>query len=131
MRVRVTIETPRGTFVKRDGDRVEYVSPVPCPWNYGFVPGTSADDGDPQDALVLGPRLRRGETVEADVRGVVRFVDAGRADDKLVCGGAALTPRDLVRLRAFFRAYAVARRLLNALRGRHGATRCVRVDDAA
>jgi len=130
-KVRVTVETPRWTFVKYDGARVEYVSPVPCPWNYGFVAGTTADDGDPQDALILGRRVRRGESVDVEVRGVVRFVDDGRVDDKLVCGDRPLTARDRAALRAFFATYALARRALNVVAGKPGATRFIGLVDPA
>jgi inorganic pyrophosphatase len=130
-KVRVTVETPRWTFVKYDGERVEYVSPVPCPWNYGYVAGTTADDGDPQDALVLGRRIRRGETTDVDVRGVVRFLDDGRVDDKLVCGDRPLTSRDRAAMRAFFSAYVIARRVLNVVRRRRGATRFGGIVDVA
>ena len=123
-RVRVLVEVPRFGFVKREaGEGVEFVSPVPCPFNYGCVPGELAPDGDPPDAIVLGPRLRVGETVEVEVRGVVRFLDAGKVDDKLVCGPRPLRPRDLRTLATFFRLYAVARGLMNQARGIAGETR--------
>jgi len=131
--VPVTVETPKWTFVKYDGARVEYVSPVPCPWNYGYVRDTLADDGDPRDALVLGARLPRGACVDVEVRGVLRFEDGGRTDDKLVCGSAPLTRRDETALRAFFTVYAFARRLLNLIVGKKGRTRFLGLDvgDAA
>lgn len=121
--VRVLVEVPRFGFVKREaGVGVDYVSPVPSPFNYGCIPGTRAPDGDPEDALVLGPRLPAGAEVEVPVRGVVRFVDAGEPDDKLVCGADPVGPGDRVALIAFFTAYARARALLNRARGRRGRT---------
>lgn len=110
-RVEVVVEVPRGGLVKRRQDgRVAFVSPLPCPFNYGSVPGSEAADGDPLDALILGPALPVGSRHLVDVHGVVRFVDADRVDDKLVCG-----PRpdlgDLRRIRGFFRAYALVKRL--------------------
>ena len=71
-RVLVRIEVPRLGLVKRDAHRIEYISPVPCPFNYGSVPDTLAPDGDPFDAVVLGPRLATGTLVEVPVTGVVR-----------------------------------------------------------
>jgi inorganic pyrophosphatase len=121
-RVRVCIEVPRGGFVKREGARVEYVSPLPSPFNYGCVPDTPAPDGDPLDAVVLGPRLGLGATVDVPVHAVVRFLDDGAVDDKLVCGGPP-SPADLRRVARFFRVYAVARRWMNRARGRWGETR--------
>ena len=122
VRVRVRVEVPRFGFLKRDGARVEYVSPVPCPFNYGSVPGTLAPDGDPLDAVVLGPRLPFGAEVDADVYAVVRFLDDGAVDDKLVCGRAP-TRAELGGVGAFFRVYAVVRRWMNRAKGRRGETR--------
>lgn len=111
------------SFLKRGAEGVEFVSPVPCPFNYGSVVGTRAPDGDALDAVVLGPRLPVGAEVEVPVHGVLRFEDDGVADDKLVCGAAPPRPDERALLVAFFRAYAPARRLLNGLRGRSGCTR--------
>ena len=83
-RLRVAIEVPRGSFVKRDGrGRIAFLSPLPCPFNYGSVPGLTAGDGEWRDAVVLGPRLGRGTRIEVPVRGVIAFIDAGREDFKL------------------------------------------------
>lgn len=121
-RVRVRIEIPRFGFVKREGTRIEYVSPVPCPFNYGCVPSMPAPDGDPLDVVVPGPRLDEGTTLDLQVHAVVRFVDDGKVDDKLVCGPMP-TDEDLRRIGEFFRVYAVARRWMNRARGRFGETR--------
>ena len=121
-RVRVRVEVPRWSLVKREEGRIEYVSPVPCPFNYGCVPDRPAPDGDALDALVLGARLPLGTEVEVPVQGVVRFRDAGQIDDKLVCGPAPSAAERLL-IVAFFQSYAVARRAMNRLRGLPGATR--------
>jgi hypothetical protein len=48
----VVIDVPRGSFIKRDDDgAVDFVSPIPCPFNYGHVPGSLAEDGDAVDAV--------------------------------------------------------------------------------
>jgi inorganic pyrophosphatase len=115
-RVTVVIEVPRGGWVKRRADgRVRYVSPVPCPFDYGSVPGISGGDGDPLDAVVLGPGHLRGARVDVPVRGVVRFVDAGRPDDKLVCADHPPTRAERWLVVGFFRFYARAKRLLRAV----------------
>ncbi|MEQ1568823.1 MAG: inorganic diphosphatase [Myxococcota bacterium] len=122
--VTVVIEVPRGGWVKRGADGgVDYVSPVPCPFNYGSVVGHAGADGDPLDAVVLGPSLAHGDTVTVPVRAVVRFVDAGEVDDKLVCAAAPLRPADRVLVTGFFVAYGRAKAVAHRLRGRPGATR--------
>lgn len=122
-RVRVRIEVPRFSFVKREADgEVDFVSPVPCPFNYGSIPGAIAPDGDAPDALVLGARVAAGTEVDAEVWAVVRFVDDDARDDKLVCGAQRPTDLELVAVGAFFRVYARARAGLNALAGRQGRT---------
>ena len=124
-RVAVTIEVPRGGFVKRRSDGgVDYVSPVPCPFDYGCVRDLPGGDGDPLDALVLGGSLVAGDTISVPVRAVVRFLDDGAVDDKLVCG-ESVTRADRARILLFFRVYAEAKRWMYRLRGRTGETRLV------
>lgn len=131
MDVEVEIEVPRGARLRRDArGRLLFASPVPCPFNYGFVPGTRADDGDASDALVLGPRLAIGARVRAEVQAVVRFRDDGRIDDKLVCAPAPLGRRDRALVIGFFVAYASAKRSWARLRGRRADTRFVGLDPA-
>ena len=106
---------------------MEYVSPVPCPFNYGSVPGQLGADGDPLDVLVLGPALPLGAEREVSVHGVVRFLDAGLVDDKLIAG-APPTASDLRGIALFFRFYARVRAGMNRVRGLHGETRYVGVE---
>jgi inorganic pyrophosphatase len=118
-RLDVLIEVPRFSFVKRDArGTVELISPLPCPFNYGSVPGTCAPDGEGIDALVLGPRLVLAARLRVPLRARVRFVDAGVDDSKWVCAEQPLTPRDLAQVDAFFRVYSAAKRALHALRSR-------------
>lgn len=123
VQVDVEIEVPRGSVVKRRADgSVDFVSPVPCPYNYGFVVDTVGGDGDPIDALVLGRRLARGHRAHQVARAAVRFIDAGQIDDKLICSGRPLRRSERLTVMAFFRFYAVAKGALNRLRGSDGAT---------
>lgn len=115
-RVAVRIETPRGSFVKRDFIdgrlRVAFVSPVPCPFDYGEVVGEPAADGMGRDAVWLGPRRKALEVAEGVVAAVVRFRDGGVEDDKwIVTPGGKLTERDAARVSRFFRLYAAAKRV--------------------
>lgn len=124
--VLVRIETPRGSFSKRDGaGGLDFVSPFPCPYNYGSLPGTTGADGEPCDALVLGPRLAAGVECRRRVLGVAAFVDGGVRDDKLVCGlgGELGRPATRAGIRLFFRAYALVKAATAGARGRRGPTR--------
>jgi inorganic pyrophosphatase len=119
----VVIEVPRGGFIKRKDDGgVDFVSPFPCPFNYGSVPNTVSSDGDRLDALVLGPRAARGARLVEKVVGCVRFIDAGLEDPKYICSARPLTTRDRLRVEAFFTFYARAKQALNLVRGKRGET---------
>ena len=84
--VDVVIEVPRGSFVKRGSTgHVDFVSPLPCPFNYGAVPAYIGLEGDLLDALVLGPRLPLGSRVRVEAWGAVILTDRGMTDHKLVC----------------------------------------------
>jgi inorganic pyrophosphatase len=121
----VVIEVPRFGFIKRrDDGGIDFISPAPCPFNYGSVPGTRSGDGDRLDAVVLGPRRARGTRVaSAKVLARVRFLDAGMEDPKYVCSDRPLTVADELVLVGFFATYARARRLLNLARRKRGPTR--------
>jgi inorganic pyrophosphatase len=54
------------------------------PANYGMVPRTLGGDGDSLDVLTLGKFQRRGAVVKAKVIGVLRLLDGGDVDDKLI-----------------------------------------------
>jgi inorganic pyrophosphatase len=106
----VVIEVPRGSFVKRGyTGRVDFISPVPCPFNYGSVPAYLGLDGDLLDAVVLGARLRRGSRVRVRPRGAVVLTDRGMSDDKLICSHRPLEPSERQAVLRFFRAYAMSK----------------------
>jgi inorganic pyrophosphatase len=80
------VEVPRGSFLKRGSTgKVDFISPVPCPFNYGSVPQYLGREGDLLDAVVLGPRLPYGSHVRVKVWGAVILTDHGMSDDKLIC----------------------------------------------
>ncbi len=115
---RVVVEVPRGGRVKRTlHGRVDYVSPLPSPFNYGSVPAVPGADGEPQDALVLGPPLPVGHTGTWPVHGRVGFVDGGVPDAKWVCGAAPPDAADLRAIDTFFTRYARLKGLWSRLRG--------------
>ena len=66
-------------------DRVEPVI-FAKPTNYGFIPQTLDEDGDELDVLLVTEQpLVTGIFLEARVIGVMKFVDDGEVDDKIVC----------------------------------------------
>ena len=87
------IEIPRGSHLKYEVDkptgllrldRVLY-SAVHYPANYGFIPRTHADDGDPLDILVLMQEPVEPLTiVRARPLGGMRMTDDKGGDDKIV-----------------------------------------------
>lgn len=132
LQVDVCIEIPRGSFMKR-GSRgeLDFVSPFPCPFNYGSIPGLVGGDGDLLDAVVMGPRLPLGTRVKVTVRGAIGFTDRDIYDDKLICSQRPLRPLENGLVLLFFRFYACCKRLLNLYRRRPGRTVCEGWGDAA
>jgi inorganic pyrophosphatase len=121
----VLIEIPRGSFLKRGSTgNVDFVSPLPCPFNYGSVPRYIGLEGDLLDAVVLGPRLRVGQQLRVKAWGAVVLTDRGMTDDKLICSHAPLRNNDLANVLRFFRFYARCKGLLNLWRGRPGRNAC-------
>lgn len=65
-------------------DRVLY-SAVHYPGDYGFVPRTLWEDGDPLDIIILSGRPVYPLTlVSVRILGVLRMIDNGEKDDKLI-----------------------------------------------
>jgi inorganic pyrophosphatase len=123
--VEVIIEIPRGSFLKRGPTgHVDFISPLPCPYNYGSVPTLVGLEGDLLDAVVLGPRLAAGARVRVPAWGAISQMDRGMVDHKLIC--AAGLPEEAQRLGVlrFFRFYAWSKGLLNLARGRPGRNAC-------
>lgn len=124
-RVEVVIEIPRGSFLKRGSQgQIDFVSPLPCPFNYGSVPQFVGLEGDLLDALVLGPRLPLDARVQVHAWGAVTLIDRGMADDKLICGETAPTASEVEFVLRFFRFYARCKGLLNIWRRRPGLNAC-------
>ena len=125
LRLDVVIEVPRGSFLKRSASgALDFISPIPCPFNYGSVHAYVGLDGDLLDALVLGPRLARGARVRVMVCGAIGLTDRGLYDDKLICSHQPIMERQRRRVVRFFHVYARCKSLLNFCRGRPGLNRC-------
>jgi inorganic pyrophosphatase len=123
--VEVVIEIPKGSFVKRGSTgHVDFVSPLPCPYNYGSVPDYVGLEGDLLDALVLGPHLPAGAVVRVKAWGAVTLTDRGMSDDKLVCSRTPLSAAEKRNVLRFFGFYARCKGLLNILRRRPGRNAC-------
>lgn len=121
----VVIEVPRGSFLKRGSSgSVDFISPLPCPFNYGAVPTHLGLEGDLLDALVLGPRLRYGTRTRVRAWGAVTLMDRGMSDDKLICSDCPPSPDELRKVLAFFHFYARCKGLLNLWRRRPGRNAC-------
>lgn len=91
--INVVVEIPTGSNHKIEWnrklavfelDRVEpQIFAKPC--NYGFIPQTLDEDGDELDALIITEQpLTTGVFLKARVLGVMKFVDDGEVDDKVV-----------------------------------------------
>jgi inorganic pyrophosphatase len=79
--VLVVVETPAGSRVKLKLEpELEYITvsrPLPLglhyPFDWGFVPSTKAEDGDPLDAMLYGPgSATPGTVVAARMLGVLK-----------------------------------------------------------
>lgn len=89
----VVIEIPRGSGVKYELDkptgllRVDRMlySSVIYPANYGFIPRSYCDDGDPLDVLVLGDEpVVPLAIMQARAIGLMHMTDEGEGDDKVI-----------------------------------------------
>jgi inorganic pyrophosphatase len=91
--VNALIEIPQGSRTKYEIDketgllkldRVIYSS-FHYPINYGFIPQTLGQDGDPLDILVLcSQAIQPLCLVEATIIGNMQMIDSGEEDDKII-----------------------------------------------
>lgn len=100
--INLVVEIPAGTnekweVTKPDGKlelehrngKPRIVAYLGYPGNYGMIPGTllseeTGGDGDPLDVLAIGSPVARGKVIRAKIIGVLRFLDRGEQDDKLL-----------------------------------------------
>ena len=91
--INVVVEIPAGSNHKIEWNRrlgamkLDRVEPLifAKPTNYGFIPQTLDEDGDELDALIITDQpLATGIYLQARVIGVMKFVDDGEVDDKVV-----------------------------------------------
>ena len=94
--INAVIEIPKEGINKYEYDKKLHLfrldrnlySPVHYPGDYGFVPSTLANDGDPLDVLVLvdAPSFP-GCVMEVRPIGVLEMLDQGVPDEKILCVG--------------------------------------------
>lgn len=92
--LRVVIECEKGSTCKYEYDDDNDIMVVvrqldkyyPYPYSYGAVPQTLAGDGDSLDAIVISDQtIRSGTVLNCRPLAIVRMVDNGEQDDKLIC----------------------------------------------
>lgn len=90
----VIVEIPKGSQNKYEYDKKNNVikldrvlfSPFYYPGDYGIIPQTYAEDGDPLDALVLVTNpTYPGVLIEARPIGLLRMKDTNEMDCKILC----------------------------------------------
>lgn len=91
--VRMIVEIPKNSSNKYEYDhnlgmfrldRALY-SPVHYPGDYGFIPGTRADDGDPLDVLTLVEEPSfPGCLIEVRPIGILNMIDQNQCDQKIL-----------------------------------------------
>lgn len=88
------VEIPKGSTQKIEYDRekktfiLDRIEPAifAKPVNYGFIPKTTDEDGDPLDTLIVTEEsLTTGIVLKAKVIGMLDFQDDGENDHKIVC----------------------------------------------
>ncbi len=122
------VEIPAGSMIKYEVDPASgrlivdrfQSMPVAYPANYGYVPDSLAGDGDALDILVYTREpIVPGAYIRVRAIGILRMIDGGEEDDKLIAVPAdRVDPtyaavRDIAdlpaiereRLEAFFRVY--------------------------
>lgn len=124
--VSAIIEVPKGSKIKYELDKksglikVDRIlfSSVHYPANYGFIPQTYCGDHDPLDILVLGQDpVVPLSIMHARPIGVMKMVDQGEADDKIIAVHAhdpeyahyrsikELPPHRMIEVQRFFEDY--------------------------
>jgi inorganic pyrophosphatase len=92
--INVIVEIPKGSQNKYEYDKKLNIitldrvlfSPFHYPGDYGLIPRTMSDDGDPLDALVLVTNSTYpGILLKTRPVGMLRMSDVGKIDDKILC----------------------------------------------
>jgi inorganic pyrophosphatase len=85
-------QTGRLTLDRVNGTTAGY------PADYGYIPGTLCEDGDPLDALlIIDEPVVHGAVVPARPVGVLYMIDDGEGDEKLICVPAKDISKDHIK----------------------------------
>lgn len=92
-KINVVVEIPQGSSVKYEldknsgavvVDRFLYTS-MYYPFNYGFIPQTHAEDGDPVDVVLISSLpVVPGSVIPAHPIGLLKMEDEAGPDDKII-----------------------------------------------
>jgi len=91
--INVIIENPKGSKNKYEIDKKTGIIKLDramktaqdFPFDYGFIPQTLWEDGDPLDIVVLATYpLHPGILLQARPVAVLRMIDSGESDDKII-----------------------------------------------
>lgn len=92
--VNVIVEIPKGSRNKYEYDKKHRIfafdrivfTPFHYPADYGFVPQTHCEDGDPLDAyVIMREPTYPGILVKSRPVAIMHMNDSGKTDDKLIC----------------------------------------------
>lgn len=89
--IEAIIEMPKGSYLKYEFNKEENILFLdrvlgqPIPYNYGFIPNTLSEDGDPLDIFVITEEPIYPLTkVRAEIIAGIKCMDGGVSDDKLI-----------------------------------------------
>lgn len=91
--INVYIEIPQDSSIKYELDKESGVifvdrflyTAFSYPFNYGFIPGTKAEDGDPTDVLVLSDKqVAPGVVIPSVPVGMLEMEDEAGIDTKII-----------------------------------------------
>lgn len=92
-KVNVFIEIPKDGNIKYELDKESGVifvdrflhTAMNYPFNYGFIPNTLSEDGDPVDVLVLGDqKVMPGTVIPSKIIGMLEMTDEAGIDTKIL-----------------------------------------------
>ncbi|EFA69638.1 inorganic pyrophosphatase [Cylindrospermopsis raciborskii S07] len=114
-------------------DRVLYSS-VKYPYDYGFIPNTLAEDGDPLDGMVIMDEPTfPGCVIPSRPIGFLEMIDGGERDEKILCVPVKdpryahvnslkdIPPHRLEEIAEFFRSYKNLEKKVTQILGWHDA----------